>query len=145
MKKLLFLTALFACLTAFAQNQPYNDNNQEPVLSFNQENFRDRFAVMTEKDNRYHYFVTDLTEFSSRVERTYFLNLVYEDHQIISIDSDLSKDQLWYKAPLSLPEDDVISMLDDLRRQAINKVNAMTDLERASWMEKHSKFNEKND
>lgn len=144
MKKLFFLFLIIAGFSAYAQDFTI-PNSEEPKLVFEQENFKDQFVVIVDQDENYHYVVTDLTKFSNSFEKAYFLNLAYQDHQVISIDSDLSKDQLWFKAPISLTQKDVKGILEGLREQVAKQASVMTDEEKSTWTEKHSKFNEKKD
>lgn len=143
MKKLFFLLLFITAVGAYAQNA---GDDQAPLrLVFKQADFGERFSVQAEQDDAYNYFVTDLTKFSSKLERTLFLNLVFEDDKIISIDSDLSKDQLWFKAPASMAVQDVNCKFDDLRAEAVKKAASMSDTDKSSFVGKNEKFNEKKD
>lgn len=140
MKKFMMLLFIIASATAFSQD--FAETGQEELkLMFRQSDFGDRFAVLAENDDQYNYFVTDLTKFSTRIEKVFFLNLIYQDHTIISLDSDISKDQLWFKAVADLPDHEVSCMFDDLKEEAIRKTAAMSEQEKAVWLEKNDKFN----
>ena len=141
MKKLLFLL-MFISSATFAQNTDSFESG-DLILHFNQSDFGDRFAVLADYEGNYNYYVTDLSKFSNRLEKIYFLNLIFDEHKIISIDSDLSKDQLWFKALVSIPENEIICLLDDNKKTAQQKVNAMTESEKAALLKKNEKFNGK--
>jgi len=144
MKKLFFVVFILASWVAHSQDN--NTSNQPELrLIFNQADFGERFAVQVEQDDLYNYFVTDLTKFSSWIEKTLFLNSVYAEKDITSIDSDITKDQLWFKALATMPVQDVSCSFDDLKDQAIKKAASMTDEEMKAWSEKYAKFNLKKD
>lgn len=133
---------LLSSSMAYSQFSSGEDNYQ-PDLYFDQGDFGDRFAVLAESGDVYHYYALDLTKLSSWIEKAYFLNLVYSDGSLISIDSDIDKDQLWIKAPTGLEEKDAICRLEDLKEKAVNEVEAMTEVQRSAWLEKNKKFQEK--
>ena len=143
MKKFLNLLLILTALTAFGQDAP--DGQGTPDLYFDSGDFGERFAVMTESDEVYLYLVTDLTQFTSLTQKHFFLNSIYSDNYLISIDSDISDDQLWFKAPLAVSEGEVVCALENYRDKAIKSTEAMTEAERAAWLDNHKKLQTKND
>lgn len=139
MKKILFLLLIVSGIQSFAQQSPASDDST-PRLVFSQEEFGNRFAVLAEDDQIYNYYVTDLTKMPTRFQKVYFLNSVFADREIISIDSDLSKDQLWFKVPATVSEQDALCMFDDLKSEAVKVEGAMTEEERQSWLAGHDKY-----
>ena len=113
---------------------------QGPELDFDQENFNGQFcvaAIAFEYDN---YYVTNLTEFSSRMERIYFLNLVYKENKIVNIDAGIDNDQMWFKSHDANTEEEIICLMNDLRDQSKTEVKTFTEKEKEAWLEKHDKF-----
>jgi hypothetical protein len=143
MKKILFLLMIISGYSSYAQ-QDLGVDESAPRLVFNQADFGDKFAVLADDDQSYNYFVTDLTKLPTRFQKVYFLNSVYSDHQVISIDSDLSKDQLWFKVPATMTERDALCKFDDLKSEAVKAENSMTPEERLSWLAGHDKFQKVN-
>jgi len=143
MKNLFFLLLVISGLQVFSQQASFSGDS-EPRLVFNQGDFGERFAVLADYDREYNYFVTDLTKMPSRFQRVYFLNLVFADQQVISLDSDLSKDQLWFKVPSALTEQEAVCKFDDLRAEAMKAENGMTENERQQWLAGHDKFPKSN-
>jgi hypothetical protein len=116
------------------------DGDQSLKLQFDQEEFKGRFAVAVESDNLYHYYVTDLTRFSTIIEKAYFLNLIFQNNVVVSIDSDLNKDQLWFKIPLEVRDNDAVDKLGHYHDKAKSEVNLMTEEERSAWLELNQKL-----
>jgi hypothetical protein len=141
MKKIFVLLFLVLSAPAFSQDLSRNEEYQ-PVLYFEQDAFGENFAVMAEADDNYNYFAIDLTKFTTWMERTYFLNLIFSDNTLISIDSDISKEQLWVKAPMDIAETDAICSLEDLRQEAISATGMMSQEEKQAWLDKNKKFQE---
>lgn len=139
MKNLFFLLLVISGIQVFSQQATFS-GDPEPRLVFSQGDFGDRFAVLADYDREYNYFVTDLTKMSSRFQKVYFLNLAFADQQVISLDSDLSKDQLWFKVPVALTEQEAVCKFDDLRAESAKAETGMTEGERQKWLAGHDKF-----
>jgi hypothetical protein len=129
--------------SVLAQESAVDENTIPSQLVFYQDDFGDRFAVLVEEDYEYNYFVTDLTKFPGKTERMIFLNLVFKDDMVISIDSDISKEQLWLKAPADRSPQDVTCHLDDLKTESETQAGLMNESEKAQWLEKNEKLNSK--
>ena len=141
MKKFFFLLFNLLGATAYSQEQAPSETYQ-PDLYFAQEDFGESFAVMAEPGDDYNYYVVDLTRFAGWKEKTCFLNLIYEDNILISIDSDITKEQLWLKAPVAIAETEVTCALDEMKEKAVSDIRSMTKEEEANWLEKNKKFGE---
>ena len=113
---------------------------QGPELDFDQEKFDGQFCVAATAYEYDNYYVTNLTEFSSRIERIYFLNLVYKENKIVNIDPDIDDGQMWFKSHDANTEEEIICLMDDLRDQAKAEVIILSEKEKADWLEKHDKF-----
>jgi hypothetical protein len=118
---------------------------QENPLVFNQEEFGDRFSVLVFTDDNYDYYAINLAKLKDWFERVYFMNLTYKDSRVVNLDSDISKDQTWFKSYYKFKEDEITCLFKDLKDQTANIGNQMTDEEKSAWMAKNDKFKKTND
>jgi hypothetical protein len=132
-------------IAGFSRGQDNTEGQSVPlvesVLTFDPEDFNDRFAVMAVYDGDYDYYVTDLTRLEDRFQKVYFLNLTYNDHRLVNIDPDISKPQIWFKVHYQYKEADIICLLDDLMKDAAETRQNWTDEEKNQWLAKYDKFN----
>ena len=113
---------------------------QDLELQFDQEKFGDQFSAMVVEDLEYNYYVVDLTKFSSRFEKIYFLNLIYQDQKVVNIDPDVDGLQMWFKAYDRFDINEITCLLNDQKDQAIEAGASFTDAERSKWLESHDKY-----
>lgn len=141
-----FLVLCMTAMMAFAYGQtgttlPTGDDTKDIALVFDQKDFGNRFSVLSHSDDSYDYYAIDLTKLGGQFERVYFMNLTYQDPRIINLDSDLNKDQTWFKSYFKYKEDEITCLFKDLKDKTINAGSTMTTEEKAAWMAKNNKFN----
>jgi hypothetical protein len=134
----LMLIAGFSRGQEIAEGQPAPD--LESALTFAQEEFNGRFAVMAVSEGDYDYYVTDLTRLEDRFRKVYFLNLTYNDHRLVNIVPDISQPQIWFKVHYQYKEADITCLLDDLMKDAVTTGQNWTDAEKDHWLAKYDKF-----
>lgn len=146
------LLMLMSVIVSFSYGQAEGtkvaSNEQTPVpLVFNQQEFGERFSVLTYTDVNYDYYAVDLTKLGGKFERVYFMNLTYEDPRLVNLDADLSKEQTWFKSYYTNKEDVITCLLKDLREKTDKASISMTSDEKSAWMNKYNKFdkNSKNE
>lgn len=144
MKNLIVLLFLAATSGLSAQQEAMTDDPASRLF-FSQQSFGDRFAVMVEEDESFGYFTTDLTKMPGLFLKAYFLDLAFADRQIISIDSDISDDQLWFKVPVSVSEHDALCKFDEMKEEAVRAEASMPEAERREWLAGHIKYQPAND
>lgn len=115
----------------------YHDDIQ---LNFNQQSFGSEFVLLAAKDADYDYYAINLSRLADDFRKAYFLNLIYQEKIIISIDSDLNKGQLWVKASSIYSKDEVTCLLDELKEETEAASKGFTDDEKEKWMLKHKKL-----
>jgi hypothetical protein len=112
-------------------------------LVFDQSGFGNKFSVLVTSDSDYDYYAADITKLPARFEKIYFLNLVYNEQKIFSIDADITKDQLWFKAYKTYKENEITCLFDDLKSKTIEADKSFTDDQKADWLAKYDKFQKK--
>ena len=143
---LILMTVIFSVSKGQSdKNSAVIGSQQEITLVFNQEEFGDRFSVLVFSDDNYDYYAIDLTKLKDRFERVYFMNLTYTDSRVVNLDSDISKDQTWFKSYYKFKEEEITCMYKDLKDKTVNIGNEMTEAEKSAWMAKNDKFKKTND
>jgi hypothetical protein len=118
-----------------------NEPQKTGILTFNQEEFRGRFSVLVQSDENYDYYVIDLSNFTDRFERIYFMNLTYSESKLISIDGDPEKGQAWFKSYYTNKETEVTCLFNDLKEKTTKAGTSMSSEEISAWLAKNDKFN----
>lgn len=139
------LLLLMTVLISVSQGQSVDisssgEQQQQIPLIFNQQEFGDRFSVLSFSDDNYDYYVVDLTKIGDRFERIYFMNLTYGDSRLVNLDADIEKEQTWFKTYYTNKEGDIDCLFKDLKEQTGKMFNEMTADEKAAWMSKNDKF-----
>lgn len=91
MKKIIFclISAIFIS-SAFAQTE---SKQADKKIVFGKE-----FVMKIDKGENNTIYLVDMTKLNSKFERMYFMELIYKDSKIISMDSDINKDQVRFAA-----------------------------------------------
>lgn len=125
-------------------NSAANEKQKQVPLAFNQQEFGDRFSVLNSSDDSYDYYVIDLTKLGGNFERVYFMNLTYSDSRLINIDSDIQKDQTWFKVYFTYKEEEITCLFKDLKDKTLKAQSEMSTEEKSAWMAKYNKFKKVN-
>ena len=146
MRRFASLLSLLMLLSFFAGAQdrsfplPYHDGME---VTLEHADFNGNFSLLVATDNSYDYYATDLSKLESDFRKTYFLNLLYQEKRIISIDSDLKKDYLWVKASSIYTGEEVLCLLNEMKEETMTAANHMTAEEKQVWMQQHKKLTAK--
>jgi hypothetical protein len=118
-------------------------NPEDPAFrqKFNHLDFEGKFYLLAVKDAVNNYYMADFSQFPDKFERVYFINLVYKSDKIVSIDSDLSQDRIWFQVNNKYSGKEAGAQFDQLREKTLNAATTLTSEEKASWMKKNNKFN----
>jgi len=147
MKKAPFFCILMILLTfSFVRGQEAKTstiNPEDPAFreKFSHLNFDGKFYLLAIKDAVNNYYMADFTQFPQKFERVYFILLVNKSDKIVSIDSDLSQDRVWFMVNNKYSDKEAGVRFDQLRDQTLKASATMTEEEKASWMLKNDKFN----
>jgi len=116
-------------------------DQQRPIdLVFDQEEFQGRFSVKVTSDGDFDYYVIDMTHFSDRFERVYFINMTYSQSKLVNMDRSVDKGQYWFKAYYTYKEEEIICIFKDLKEETLKVAAAMTSSEKSSWLSSNDKF-----
>ena len=147
MKKAPFFCILMILLTfSFVRGQEAKTstiNPEDPAFreKFSHLNFDGKFYLLAIKDAVNNYYMADFTQLPQKFERVYFILLVNKSDKIVSIDSDLSQDRVWFMVNNKYSDKEAGVRFDQLRDQTLKASATMTEEEKASWMLKNDKFN----
>ena len=97
---ILFSFILFAALTIRAQKEGINPGDPSFNKKYENFDFKGQFAVLVYKTGDYNYLLLDFSKFSTRFERIYFMNLSFTSDKLINIDSDIAKNEVWFKSEI---------------------------------------------
>lgn len=110
MRKIIFCLMFTVFVgSAFAQN-----SSKQSVIK---RTFGKEFVKMIDRGENNTIYLVDMTKLTSKFERVYFMNLVYNDNKIISMDSDINKDQLSFGAANKYPFQEIEKLFLDLKDQ----------------------------
>lgn len=119
---------------------PIDPSNPEFRAKFDKLEFNDRFAVLAASDESNHYFLADFSKFQTRFEKIWFLNLVFQDAIIVTIDSAIELDRFWFLSKRIYSEEQVLDEMDALKTSTFKRSEEMTEDEKAEWMGIHDKY-----
>jgi hypothetical protein len=147
MKKTPFLCVLMI-LFSFSfvrgqENRPSSIDPEDPGFreKFSHQNFDGKFYLLAVKDAVNNYYMVDFTQLPEKFERVYFVNLVYKSDKIVSIDSDLSQDRVWFLVNNKYSAKEADAQFDQLREKTLKAATTLTAEEKANWMARNDKFN----
>jgi len=107
---------------------------------FREADFGGNLAIRVAGDPVKEYYVVDMNRFVSRFERIWFINLVFQSAEVVTLDHDIAADQMWFFAPKRLPEEKALALFDEMKRSADSVSNGMTEEEKAAWLQKNDKY-----
>jgi hypothetical protein len=124
-------------------NKMITDQQRPLDLVFDQEEFQGRFSVKVTSDGDFDYYVVDLTDFSDRFERVYFVNLTYSQSKLVNMDRSVDKGQYWFKAYYTYKEEEITCIFKDLKEETLKVAAEMNPSEKSSWLSSNDKFKTK--
>jgi hypothetical protein len=136
---ILLLLFILTVYNGFGQ-QVIPSSEPELKFHFDQKDFGDKFCVAADNDDTYNYFVINLEKLPDRFEKIYFLNLVYSNNKVVNIDGEIDKSQLWFKSYYKNTEDDIICLMNDMKKETHNVSLDMSETDKKAWMAKYDKY-----
>jgi hypothetical protein len=146
MKTILLILLSVTLALSYGQvdgNNMVTDQQRPLDLVFDQQKFEGRFSVKITSDGDFDYYVIDLTHFSDRFERVYFINKTYAQSKLVNMDQNVDKDQYWFKAYYIYREEDITCIFKDLKEETLGISEKMTPAEKSSWLASNDKFKTK--
>ncbi|MDD4604236.1 MAG: hypothetical protein PHF97_10575 [Bacteroidales bacterium] len=95
---LFVVVALLFSSIAHAQKKDFSLTDPRIAEKYVAFDFNGKFVVSPEEDAVNHYYIVDISVFSTKFERVYFMNLTFTDDKIVDIDSDIVKKSVWFLA-----------------------------------------------
>ena len=99
-----------------------------------------KFAVWAGSNGERSYYYFDLTQLPTRFDKVCFMNLLYKNEPIVSMDSDIRKDQLQVMAESRLTEKQVLDELDQLKQKVAKTAASMNEAEKTTYLKTNDKF-----
>ena len=140
---LCFLLLTFTCLFVKGQQDgPVTINPGDPAFreKFSQLSFEGKFYTLAVRDQVNNYYMADFTLLPGRFEKVYFINLVYTSDRIVSIDSDISQDRLWFMVNNKYTDSEAAVEFDALKEKTLATSVSLTQDEKEEWIKKNDKF-----
>jgi hypothetical protein len=147
MKKVpLFCILMILLITGFVRGQETSAssiNPEDPAFreKFSHLTFGGKFYILAVKDAVNNYYMADFTQLPGKFERVYFISLVNKQDKIVSIDSDLSQDRVWFMVNNKYSDKEAGTWFNQLRDETLKATSALSAEEKAAWMLKNDKFN----
>jgi len=123
-----------------AQQNGFDPKDPALIQKYAHYDFAGKFAVKVEADEKNNYYLVDFSGFKDKFEKITFMELVFKDDIIVSMSADLSKNGIWFMAPLTNPEKDMLSLLEEFRKSALKKAAGMTAKEKEAWLKENDKY-----
>lgn len=144
MKAILFIMVLSVNVTlaqkAAEKNPSGSLPDEHPNMIIDHKEFGEDFCLFRSSDSRANYYVIDLEKLPTDFSKAYFMNLVFEQDDIVNIDSDFDKNYMWFKAFKLYDKDAVLKKFSDLKRKTDHASDNFSSEKKYLWMEINAKF-----
>ena len=139
---ILLLLFLLAGIRTSVKAQQFNIDPNDSVFirKYASYDFKGKFAVKAESDDRNNYYLLDFSNLPGRFERVYFLNLSFKTTEIINLDANISRDKIWFLSDKRNPEKQVIDLFLDLKKRSLEAATAYSDQQKAQWLKDNDKY-----
>lgn len=136
----MFLISGFSGLAQTSEDLTMDLRNPEFRKKYENIDFKGNFSMQVLKDNTNNYFVVDFSSFKEKFEKVYFLSLIFQNGKIVNIDSDISRDKVWFLSHCNHSSDEINLTFKNLKDQTLEKSNSLTPEEKASWLKENDKY-----
>ena len=139
---ILLLLFLLAGIRTSVKAQQFNIDPNDSVFirKYASYDFKGKFAVKAESDDRNNYYLLDFSNLPGRFERVYFLNLSFKTTEIINLDANISRDKIWFLSDKRNPEKQVIDLFLDLKKRSLEAATVYSDQQKAQWLKDNDKY-----
>lgn len=129
------------CLSANAQQYSFESDSPAATAKYQNFDFGGQFVVQAETDPLYNYYLLDFTHLNSEFKVAYFLDLATNSGKIFLTRHGLTREKSWYKADKSIDENEILKLVNDLKRQTVQKDAALNEVEKTSWIKNKYQLN----
>ena len=139
---IVLLLFLVAGIIPVLRAQQFNIDPNDPafIKKYASFDFKGKFAVKTECDDRNNYYLLDFSLLPGRFEKVYFLNLSFKTTEIINLDANISRDKIWFLSDKRNPEKQVIELFLDLKKRSLEAATSYSDQQKAQWLKDNDKY-----
>jgi len=123
-----------------AQQNGFDPGDKAVEQKYAHYNFNGKFAVKAESDETNNYYLVDFSRFQDKFERITFMEMVFRDDNIAAMNSDLSKDCLWFSAHRNRPEKDILILFNDYREATVKKASTLSEKDKSEWLKENDKY-----
>jgi|WetSurMetagenome_2_1015567.scaffolds.fasta_scaffold18860_4 hypothetical protein len=117
-------------------------NPEDPAFraKYKDISFGGHFIIDVLSDEKNTYYIVDFSKLPSRFEKVYFMNLIFKKDKIVNIDSDITRQQVWFLAAKMFSVSSVEEMVNSVKADT-DKANAsFTDKEKENWLKENDKY-----
>ena len=136
----IFLISGFSGLAQSSEDMEIDLRNPEFRKKYESIDFKGNFSMKVLTDNTNNYFIVDFSSFKEKFEKVYFLSLIFQNGKIVNIDSDISRDKVWFLSHINNSTEEINSTLKELKVQTIEKSSSLSAEEKASWIKENDKY-----
>lgn len=136
---------LFLALTStsFAQQEMATGIDPHDALfraQFQTIDFGGNLALRIAGDPVKNYYLVDMTRFHSRFEKIWFLYRIFQEEKVVTLDNDISQDQMWFFSDKMYPEKEVLDLFSGLKKSTDSVSGGMTEEEKLAWLKRNDKY-----
>jgi len=137
---LLYCLLTVVAFGAMAQQKCIDPSDSALVQKYADFDFHGNFALMVEKDNLNNYFLADLSSFTGRFERVWFLNLVFQHPEVVNIDPNISRNHIWFQAHSRYSVQSILDQLDVCKKETMASSERWSPSEKSNWLKMNDKY-----
>lgn len=125
---------------ARAQQKCIDPSDSALIQKYADFDFHGSFALMVEKDNLNNYFLVDLSSFAERFERVWFMNMVFQHPEVVNIDPNISRKQIWFQAHSRYSVQSILDQLDVCKKETMASSERWSPSEKSNWLKMNDKY-----
>jgi hypothetical protein len=137
---LLYFLLTGVAVVSMAQQTFIDPSDSALIRKYTNFDFHGNFAMMVEKDNLNNYYLVDLTSFSGRFERIWFMNLVFQHPEVVNIDPEISRKQIWFQAHSRYSEKSILDQLYVCKKETMTVSERWSTTEKSNWLKMNDKY-----
>lgn len=141
----LFLIVIMFSLPAMAQDKSVavkatDSEDDYPLLIIDHQEFEEQFCLFKTSDSKANYFAIDLDKLPDAFSKAYFMDLIYQQKKIVSIDADFDKNYLWFKSFKLYAPEEILKQFSQLKTKTDHAVENFSDEKKSLWLKVNNKY-----